>query len=364
MDLPVMPPVAPMLARAVTRIPAPDSVPAGLQYEPKWDGFRAIVFADGRAGEIEITSRSKKSLTRYFPELVAAFATELPPRCVVDGEIVLAQDGHLSFPSLSERIHPAESRVQRLATETPAQYVAFDLLALDDHDLRDRPLQERRRALEEALPEDRTIVHLTPASTDLALAEDWFHRLEGAGLDGILAKDLSSPYSPGKRTMVKVKHARTADCVVGGMREHAASTQEEPLLGSLLLGLYRSDGVLQHVGVAGSFPMAARADLYRELIGLRCDPSEHPWGRPPEQASGHTRRPGMQSRWSAGKDLSFVPLRPDLVCEVSYDAMEGDRFRHTAHLKRWRPDREPRSCTYDQLERPLTVTLSEILHPT
>ncbi|GAA1809768.1 ATP-dependent DNA ligase [Agromyces neolithicus] len=353
MDLPVMPPVKPMLSKAVKAIPDVGHV------EPKWDGFRTIVFRDG--DEVELGSRNERPMTRYFPELVEALRVNLPERCVVDGEIILVRDGQLEFEVLQQRIHPAASRVTMLAESTPASFVAFDLLALGDDDLMGRPFGERRRMLVEALTASGAAdpVFITPATADLAEANDWFTRFEGAGLDGVVAKPLDGTYQPDKRTMFKVKHDRTADCVVAGFRWHKSGG----IVGSLLLGLYGDDGRLHHVGVAASFPMARRASLVAELEPLvETDLSRHPWGDWADQeAHANTRMPGAVSRWSAGKNLSFVPLRPELVVEVAYDQMEGDRFRHTAQFRRWRTDRTPESCTYDQLESPAGLDLSEIL---
>ncbi|MFF7411741.1 ATP-dependent DNA ligase [Streptomyces lydicus] len=352
MDLPVMPPVSPMLAKLVTEIPA------GMQYEAKWDGFRVIVFRDG--DEVEITSRTTKPLTRYFPEVVAAAREQLPSRCVVDGEIVIAHDGRLHFEELLERIHPADSRVRTLAERTPASLVAFDLLALDTRALTAEPQSARREALVEALRPARPPVYTAPATTDQELARRWFTQFEGAGLDGVVAKPLHLPYRPGDRALYKIKHARTADCVVAGYRLHKSG----PVVGSLLLGLHDAEGQLQHVGVCASFPMARRRTLVEELEPLRLDDvTEHPWGAWADEAAHASRRmPGGPSRWSGGKDLSWVPLRPERVCEVAYDHMEGDRFRHTAQFRHWRPDRTPESCTYDQLEEPVGYDLGELLH--
>ncbi len=358
MDLPINPPVAPMLAKSVKRIPTPDATEGGFLYEPKWDGFRCIVFRDG--DEVELGSRNQRPLTRYFPEVVEAVRESLPERCVVDGEIVVAVDGRLEFERLLERIHPAESRVRLLAEQTPARFVAFDLLALGDAAFADRPLAERRAGLESALHAVVPPVHLCAATLDPAEAEEWFSRFEGAGLDGVVAKPMSGTYEQGVRAMLKVKHERTADVVVAGYRLHKSSTPQEPRLGSLMLGLYDDNGVLQHVGVSAAFPTARRAELITELEPLLADLSEHPWGNWAEAAAGD-RRPGGQSRWNAGKDLSWTPLRPELVVEVGYDHMEGTRFRHTTQFKRWRPDREPRSCTYQQLEEPVSYDLAEVL---
>lgn len=374
-DLPVMPPVQPMLAKAVSGVPDPAKYDAqGLSFEPKWDGFRCIVFRDG--DEIELTSRNTKPLTRYFPELVEAIRAELPERCVLDGEIFVALEGadgkgRLQFEVLQERIHPAASRIAMLSEKTPADFVAFDLLALGDESYVDRPFAERRSALEQALahlsdpasPASRTggHCHLTRTSTDPAVAEEWFHQFEGAGLDGVVAKPLGAPYAQNGRTMLKIKHERTADVVLAGYREHKTSTPENPLIGSLLLGLY-ADGELQHIGVSASFTAARRAELWQELQALVCPIEEHPWGRWQEfLVANPGRQPGTQSRWSSGKDLSFTPLRPERVIEVKYDAMEGTRFRHTAHFKRWREDRDPTSCGYEQLDQPVKYDLADVL---
>ncbi|HEX6364899.1 MAG TPA: ATP-dependent DNA ligase [Agromyces sp.] len=351
MDLPVMPPVAPMLSKSVREIPDTGHV------EPKWDGFRTIVFKDG--DEIVLGSRNERPMTRYFPELVEALRENLPDRCVVDGEIILAIDGRLDFDALQQRIHPADSRVRMLAERTPASFVGFDLLAIGDADIMARPFVERRTRLEEALAGASDPVFITPATADLAEARDWFTRFEGAGLDGLVAKPLDGTYQPDKRTMFKVKHERTADCVVAGFRWHKTGG----IIGSLLLGLYGDDGRLHHVGVAASFPMAKRKELVATLEPYVADDlSQHPWGEWADQeAHASTRMPGAVSRWSAGKNLSFVPLRPELVVEVAYEKMEGDRFRHTAQFRRWRTDRSPESCTYEQLESPDDLALSEIL---
>jgi ATP-dependent DNA ligase len=351
MDLPVMPPVKPMLAKSVKEIPDVGHV------EPKWDGFRTIVFRDG--DEIELGSRNERPMTRYFPELVESLRANLPERCVVDGEIILVRDGRLDFDALQQRIHPAASRVKLLAEQTPAAFVAFDLLALGDDDLTGRPFAERRALLERALAAASDPVFVTPATGDPAEARDWFERFEGAGLDGVVAKPLDGTYEPDRRTMFKVKHQRTADCVIAGYRWHKSGG----VVGSLLLGLYGGDGRLQHVGVAASFPMARRRELVDELAPyVEADLSQHPWGEWADQAAhAGGRLPGAVSRWSAGKDLSFVPLRPELVVEVAYDHMEGERFRHTAQFRRWRPDRTPESCDYEQLESPAGLDLAEIL---
>ncbi len=345
-----MPPVAPMLAKPVA------AIPPGMHYEAKWDGFRALVYRDGDA--IEIASRTTKPLTRYFPELADGLRAALPARCVLDGEIVVARDGRLDFDALLERVHPAASRVRRLAEETPAAFVAFDLLALGDEALLDTPLTARRAALTDALRGAGPPLHLAPATRDLATARDWYDRYEGAGLDGIVAKAPDLTYHPGERVMLKIKHERTADCVVAGLRHHKSG----PVVGSLLLGLYDGAGTLQHVGVCASFTARRRRELMDELAPLvLADPAGHPWSGGEADAEGRT--PGGPSRWTAGKDLSWVPLRPERVCEVAYDHMQGDRFRHTARFRHWRPDRTPDSCTYAQLERPVRFDLSDVLTP-
>ncbi|MFF3538381.1 ATP-dependent DNA ligase [Streptomyces sp. NPDC002466] len=349
MDLPVMPPVKPMLAKSVTKIPP------GMQYEAKWDGFRAIVHRDG--DEVVIGSRTGKPLTRYFPELVAAVRENLPQRCVVDGEIVIAHEGRLDFDRLGERLHPAASRVRLLAERTPADLVVFDVLALGDDSLLATPQSGRRAALEEALAGAAPPVHLAPATTDPAVARQWFERYEGAGLDGVVAKPLDLPYRPDVRAMYKVKHERTADCVVAGYRFHRSG----PVVGSLLLGLYDSEGVLQHVGVCAAFPMRRREELVAELEPLRVGFPDHPWAAwADERAHEAARLPGARNRWSGKKDQSWVALRPERVCEVAYDHMEGDRFRHTARFRRWRPDRTPAGCTYAQLEEVVRYDLAEV----
>lgn len=351
MRLPVMPPVSPMLSKPVT------SIPAGMSYEPKWDGFRALVFRDG--DEIEFGSRNERPMTRYFPELVGAARNQLPDRCVLDGEIVLPSDGGLDFEALQLRLHPAASRVRLLAEQTPAHFVAFDLLALGDYDLTRRPFSERRAALVDALGSGPSF-HVTPATTDPATALRWFEEFEGAGLGGVIAKPLDLTYQPDKRVMFKIKHQRTADCVVAGYRLHKSGPEA---VGSLLLGLYTEDGELSSVGVIGAFPMARRRDLFAELQPLVTSFENHPWNWAAQVAADPelTKRYGGGSRWNAGKDLSFVPLRPERVVEVRYDHMEGRRFRHTAQFNRWRPDRDPRSCTYAQLEQPVTFRLDDIV---
>ena len=347
-----MPPVKPMLAKSVAKIPP------GMQYEAKWDGFRAIVFRDG--AEVELGSRTGKPLTRYFPELVAALRERVPQRCVVDGEIVIAREGRLDFDALTERIHPADSRVRMLAERTPASFVAFDLLALGDESLTDVELTDRRALLARALDGVTPPVHLAPATTDIEVAQSWFEQYEGAGLDGVIAKPLTLRYRQDERAMFKIKHERTADVVVAGYRWHKSG----PVVGSLLLGLYDDEGRLQHVGVSAAFPMRQRAELVGELEPLRMDDAVgHPWAAWSEEAAHETARlPGAPSRWSGKKDLSWVPLRPEGVVEVAYDHMEnGARFRHTARFRRWRPDRSPESCTYAQLEEPVRYDLDEIL---
>lgn len=349
-DLPVMPPVAPMLARPVA------AIPAGASYEPKWDGFRAICFRD--RDDVELGSRNERSMTRYFPELVAAIAAELPTRCVIDGEIVIATAGGLDFETLQQRIHPADSRVRILAQHTPAAFIAFDVLALGDDDYTRRPFTDRRAALVDALAGAGASIHITPATTDEALARRWFEQFEGAGLDGVVAKSPIRTYQQGKRAMSKIKHERTADCVVAGYRLHKSS---DDAIGSLLLGLYTNDGALASVGVVGALPMAQRRRLFTELQPLVTGFEDHPWNEAVAHASGRTPRTGETSRWNAGKDLSFVPLRPETVVEVRYDHVEGQRFRHTAQFNRWRPDRDPRSCTYVQLDDTVTFRLADII---
>jgi ATP-dependent DNA ligase len=368
MDLPVMPPVRPMLAKSVKGIPDPARYAAGdiegLSFEPKWDGFRCLVFKDG--DEVELASRNTKPLTRYFPEVVEAMRQQLPARCVLDGEIFVALRGEggvdrLEFETLQERIHPAQSRIDMLAEKTPAGFVAFDLLALGDTAYVERPFVDRRAALEDALNGLDGPCFLTAATTDSARAEEWFDQFEGAGLDGVVAKPLGAPYVENARTMLKIKHERTADVVVAGYREHKTSTPQRRLLGSLLLGLYQ-DGQLQHVGVSASFSETRRAELIEQLQPLVVPIEEHPWGHWAEFLTANPDRvPGTQSRWSQGKDLSFTPLRPDLVIEVAYDHMEGRRFRHTAQFRRWRTDREPESCGYDQLDEPVSYDLTDVL---
>ncbi|KAA9151868.1 ATP-dependent DNA ligase [Microbacterium lushaniae] len=345
-----MPPVAPMLAKSVSDIPDLGHT------EPKWDGFRTIVFRDG--DEVILGSRNERPMTRYFPELIEAIKANTPPRCVIDGEIVVVSADRLDFEALQQRVHPADSRVRMLAEQTPASFIAFDLLALGDVDLMDRPFAERRALLVEALADAADPIFVTPATGDLTRAREWFDTFEGAGLDGVVAKPLAGTYQPNKRTMFKIKHERTADCVVAGFRRHKTGD----VVGSLLLGLYSDDGQLQHVGVTASFSMARRKSLLDELAPYRdVDLDAHPWGGWAAQGSAdQPNLPGAGSRWNAGKSLSFEPLRPELVVEVAYDHMEGDRFRHIPSFRRWRPDRDPRSCTFDQLEEAVDFRFSDI----
>jgi ATP-dependent DNA ligase len=345
-----------MLAKAVKSLPE-----GAMSFEPKWDGFRSIIFRDG--AEVEIGSRNERPMTRYFPELVEAVLAQLPERCVIDGEIILvgASGDRLDFEALQQRIHPAASRVRLLAAQTPARFVAFDLLALGDTDWTGRPFAQRRAALEEALAPAKPPIHVTPVTTDRSVAERWFHQFEGAGLDGLVAKPLDGVYEPDRRVMFKVKHERTADCVVAGYRLHKSGPDR---IGSLLLGLHNAEGALVSVGVIGAFPLATRAALFEELQPLVTTFDEHPWAWAKQMAGERTPRNAEGSRWAAGKDLSFTPLRPERVVEVRYDHMEGVRFRHTAQFVRWRPDREPASCTYEQLEEPVSFDLADILgHP-
>jgi ATP-dependent DNA ligase len=361
MDLPVMPPVEPMLATSAKDLPLGE----GLFYEPKWDGFRCIAFRDG--DEVELGSRSGKSLTRYFPEVVEALKAELPAKAVLDGEIIAVRPGpdgdRLDFDTLSQRIHPADSRVRMLAKETPASFVAFDLLAVGGTSYLDQPYATRRAELEKVLAGAKPPVHLTPVTSDPVEGQHWFAVFEGAGLDGIVCKKADGIYAPGKRTMTKVKHARTADVVVAGFRWHTSG----PIVGSLLLGLYDGDGQLQHIGVSASFTAQRRKELVDELAPYRENALEnHPWSSwATPDSSTPERMPGAQSRWSGKKDLSWQPLRPELVVEVAYDHMEGTdgalRFRHTARFQRWRPDREPTSCTYEQLDTPVRYDLDAVL---
>ena len=347
-----MPPLGPMLAKSVKSVPEGDYL-----YEPKWDGFRCIAFRDG--DEVELASRGERPLTRYFPEVVDALQANLPDRCVVDGEIVIATGDRLDFEALLQRIHPAKSRVDRLAAETPASFVAFDLLAVGDESLMETPFGERRSRLERELGGAAPPVFVTPSTADTATAQQWFEVFEGAGLDGVVAKKTGDGYRPDVRAMYKIKHERTADCVVAGYRWHKSGG----VVGSLLLGLYNDDGQLQHVGVSASFPMRRRAELVEELAPYAVeDVTGHPWAAWAEaEAHEKSRLPGAVSRWNAKKDLSWVPLRPELVVEVAYDHMEGARFRHTAQFRHFRPDRDARSCTYAQLERPVRFDLADVL---
>ena len=352
MRLPVMPPVSPMLAK-----PAP-AIPAGQLYEPKWDGFRSIIFRDG--DEVEIGSRNEKPMTRYFPEVVEAVLANFPDRAVIDGEIIVADfDGNrLDFEALQQRVHPAASRVAMLSKATPASFVAFDLLALGDDNLMDEPFSVRRERLQAALADAQPPVHITPATTDSVEAQRWFEEFEGAGLDGLIAKRLDLRYQPDKRVMTKVKHERTADCVVAGYRTHKT---DDEAIGSVLLGLFDDRGVLASVGVIGAFPMATRKKLFAELQPLVTTFDWHPWNWAALQEGERTPQKNAGSRWNSGKDLSFTPLRPERVVEVRYDYMEGERFRHTGQFVRWRPDRDPESCTYAQLEQIVRFNLADVL---
>ena len=360
MDLPFGPPLPPMLAKLATKIPEGD----GWWYEPKWDGFRALVFRDG--AEVHLQSRDGKPLNRYFPELAEPLRRYVPERVVLDGEIVIATPAGLDFEALLLRIHPAASRVALLASQTPASFVAWDLLALGDQDLRGASFAERRQALERALGHARAPVHLTPATTSVQTAREWFSLFEGAGLDGVVAKRLEGSYQPDVRAMVKIKHVRTADCVVGGFRWH--KNGPGTMVGSLLLGLFDDAGVLHHVGITASFTTVMRKSLVDELAPLRQGAlADHPWrawrlGESEVGSGGEAgqRRPGASSRWNRGKDLSWEPLRLERVCEVGYDHMQGDRFRHATQFRRWRPDRSPGDCRYDQLQTTVPFALAEI----
>lgn len=347
MKLAVSPPILPMLAKRVDEIPAADN----WIYEPKWDGFRIIVFRD--ADEVLIQSRDEKSLNRYFPEMLDPLREQLPAKCVLDGELVIAQKGHLDFDALQLRIHPAASRVKLLAQQTPASCVFFDLLCNGSRDLRSQPFEKRRTALESLLKSARPPIHLTPATTDRRVALDWFRRFEGAGFDGVVAKPCDLAYQPDKRVMLKIKHERDCDCVVAGFRWYREAPGKE--IGSLLLGLYDDAKTLQHVGVCASFSRETRRELLPFLTPYRKDAlRNHPWKdwASPEESNGAAehRMPGGKSRWSRGKDLSWEPLRPELVVEVSYEHMQSGRFRHMAHFRRWRTDRKPGACTFAQLE--------------
>jgi ATP-dependent DNA ligase len=340
----IPPPIEPMLAKLADDLPQEGA----FLYEPKWDGFRAIVFRRGPS--VFIQSRDLRPLDRYFPELHASLLAGLPQDCVVDGEIVITTAAGLDFDALQLRLHPAASRVAKLAESTPSSFVAFDLLALDRRDLRGEPQAERRRLLEQAFAKVAPPIHLTPVTRERDVATDWLARFEGAGLDGVIAKPARERYLPGKRAMLKIKHARTAECVVAGFRWHKEG--RGTLVGSLLLGLYDDTATLHHVGVTSSFTMARRKELAAELEPLRKGAlGRHPW-RDWAVAEEHatTRMPGGQSRWSAGKDLSWEPVRIERVCEVKYDHMQGDRFRHAATFLRWRVDKQPKDCRYSQLE--------------
>lgn len=342
MDLPVNPTILPMLAKRVSELPAAGD----WIFEPKWDGFRALIFRDGK--EVMIQSRDEKPLNRYFPELIEPLLKQLPARCVLDGEIVVAQDGALDFDSLQLRIHPAASRVKMLSEQIPSSIVFFDLLAEGRNDLRGRPFQERRRRLESVLSSVKPPLHLTPATSDFSIASDWFRRFEGAGLDGVVAKPVAGTYESNKRVMLKVKHERDCDCVVAGFRWHKKG--ERTRIGSLLLGLFDDAGTLHHVGVCASFTDQKRVELVEFLKPYRKNAlASHPWKDWAELGDPH-RMPGAQSRWSHGKDMSWEPLRPELVVEVAYDHMQGSRFRHTAQFRRWRKDKKPADCTFAQLE--------------
>jgi ATP-dependent DNA ligase len=338
-NLAVNPPVLPMLAKRVSELPTVGD----WIFEPKWDGFRALVFRDG--DEIFIQSRDEKPLNRYFPELIDPLKSQLPAKCVLDGEIVIAKDSALDFEALQLRLHPAASRVNMLSKEIPASVVFFDVLSEGDRDLREMPFRTRRTELESMLAKAQPPIHLTPATTDSTIAADWFRRFEGAGLDGVIAKSVSSIYEPDKRVMLKIKHERDCDCVVAGFRWHKKG--DRTLVGSLLLGLFDQSGALQHVGVCASFTEQKRRELVEFLAPYRENALDnHPW----KEWAAHQRIPGAMSRWSQGKDLSWEPVRPELVAEVEYDHMQGSRFRHPTHFRRWRPDKKPADCTYAQLE--------------
>ena len=347
MNLPINPPLLPMLAKRVAELPESEN----LIYEPKWDGFRALIFRDGE--ELLIQSREKKLLNRYFPELLGPLLKQLPNRCVLDGEIVIAKHGALDFDALQLRIHPAASRVKLLSQQTPASIVFFDLLSKDNHDFREEPFSKRRRELESVLSSASAPLHITPATDRPDTARDWFHRFEGAGLDGVMAKPKDGTYESDKRAMFKVKHERDCDCVVAGFRWYRKGDQ--PAIGSLLLGLYNDSGVLQHVGVSGSFTLKKRIELVEYLEPYRKNAlAKHPWRNSMKNESpdgeASQRMPGGQSRWSQGKDLSWEPLCLELVAEVAYEHMQGGRFRHMAQFRRWRLDKKPVDCTYAQLE--------------
>jgi ATP-dependent DNA ligase len=342
-----------MLAKLAEDIP----VGGEFLFEPKWDGFRAIVFRGG-PDEAFIQSRDLRPLDRYFPELHDELLRQLPDGCVVDGEIVIAREKGLDFDALQLRLHPAASRVAKLAQETPASFVGFDLLAVGGRDIRDEPQSRRRERLEAALARATASVHLTPVTPDRTVAVEWLARFEGAGLDGVIAKPVDLVYQPGKRAMIKIKHARTADCVVAGFRWHKSGRDR---VGSLLLGLYDDRGRLQHLGVTSSFTMERRKELAEELAPLRRDAlKDHPWREWADAAAESSRMPGGHSRWSAGKDLSWEPLRVERVCEVKYDHLQGDRFRHATTFLRWRPDKRPSDCRYDQLETTTPYELEKV----
>jgi ATP-dependent DNA ligase len=348
----VRPPIDPMLAKLADELPPEGDV----LYEPKWDGFRAIVFRG--EDDVYIQSRDRRPFDRYFPDLHEALPKRLPAGCVVDGEIVIAGPRGLDFDALQLRLHPAASRVAKLAQEAPASFIAFDLLAEHGRSLMGQPFEARRARLESILPHPAAPLHLTPATREREVAEQWLARFEGAGLDGVIAKPMLATYQPGKRAMIKVKHSRSAECVVAGFRWHKIG---KGVVGSLLLGLYDDAGTLQHVGVASSFTMAMRRKLAQELEPLRKGAMEdHPWKDWAGAAAESSRMPGSQSRWSAGKDLSWEPLRIERVCEVKYDHLQGDRFRHAALFQRWRPDKPPQDCTYDQLEVTRPYELAQV----
>jgi ATP-dependent DNA ligase len=349
---PIAPPIEPMLAKLADALPATGN----YLFEPKWDGFRALVFRSST--DLFIQSRDLRPLDRYFPELHEALIEKLPEPCVLDGEVVIAGANGLDFDALQLRLHPAASRVAKLAKATPSSYVAFDLLAADGTNLLETPQSERRARLEELLAHAGPPLHLTPVTRDRAVAVRWLDEFEGAGLDGVIAKPVNAPYQPGKRAMLKIKHARTADCVVAGFRWYKDSRDA---IGSLLLGLYDDAGTLHHVGVTSSFTMTRRKQLVTELAPLREHAlDEHPWREWAAAQNEWARMPGMQSRWSTGKDLSWEPLRIERVCEVKYDHLQGDRFRHAATFLRWRPDRRPEACRYDQLEVAVPYELDRV----
>ncbi len=345
MNLPIRPPIFPMLAKRIEMLP----VGAEWIYEPKWDGFRTIIFRDGR--DILIQSRDQKSLNRYFPELTEPLLDQLPRKCVIDGEVVIATRDALDFEALQHRIHPAASRVKLLSQRTPASIALFDLLAKDDHDYRGEPFSRRRKTLEATFSKAAPPLYVTPATDDSSLAQDWFRRFEGAGFDGVMAKSKDGLYESNRRNMFKIKHGRDCDCVVAGFRWHR--TSEQPALGSLLLGLYDDARVLHHVGVCGSFPLKKRYELVNYLKPYRKNAmAQNPWWASIDSGSSKSssKGPARQSRWSQGKDLSWEPLRTELVAEVSYDHMQGGRFRHMAQFRRWRFDKKPEECTFGQLE--------------